>query len=173
MMNALQTLIDNGCTNDTIEAILNDVLGSDIVDGDDKRCCIAKLFDMGNGDYDDADGYAANGEVVEGPRGEYLVLEDHEADAACKEYIEQSLWAFRPSFLSGETGIDETVFEALSDKCEDANEPIASIIRGSCGLDSFVDSAMADGRGSFLNHWDGEEHEVTVDGYEYYLYRQN
>ena len=175
MMTALQTLIDNGCTDGTIEAILNDVLGSDIVDGDDKLCCIAKLFDVENGDHDYASDYSImHDNIVDGPRGEYLVLDDDEADAACREYIEQSLWAFNASFLSGETGIDESVFVALSDKCEGANEPIESIIRGSCGLDSFVESAMdADGRGHFLNHYDGEENEVSAGSETYYVYRVN
>jgi hypothetical protein len=176
MMNALQTLIDNGCSDDAMEALLNDVIkGDSFSDDNDKRCCLAKLFDVENGDHDDADGYSvSHGNVVDGPRGEYLVLDDDEADDACKEQIEESLWAFRASFLSGETGIDETVFEALADKCEDANEPVASIIRGSCGLDKFVDSAMsADGRGAFLGHYDGDENEVSVGNETYYIYRQN
>ena len=171
MMTALQTLIDNGCSDTTIEAILNEVLGSDIVDGDDKLCCIAKLFDVENGDHDDADGYTvAYGNTVDGPRGEYLVLDDDEADAACKEYIEQSLLAFCPSFLGSETGIDQIVFEALNDKCAGANDAVRSIINGSCGIDSFVESAIsADGRGHFLSGYDSAENEVAG----YYIYRQN
>lgn len=176
MMNALQTLIDNGLFDGAMEVLLNSIIAADsFEDGSDKRCCIALLFDREQGDmYAPSDYSVSYDNVVDGPRGEYLVLDDEEADAACQEYIENTLWAFRPSFLSGETGIDESVFEALADKCEGANDAVRSIINGSCGIDSFVESAIgADGRGEFLNHYDGEEHEVSVDCAEYYVYRQN
>lgn len=178
MMTALQTLIDNGCSEDAMEALLNDAIkGDSFEDDDDKRCCIAMLYDYEQGDKDSPSDYSIFHGIIDGPRGKYLVLDDDEADAACKEYIEHSLWAFCPSFLSCETGIDQTVFEALADKCEGANDAIRSIIDGSCGIDGvdgFVESAIfANGRGNFLNHYDGEEHEVSVDSETYYLYRVN
>jgi hypothetical protein len=170
MMNALQTLIDNGCSEATIETVLNDFVGNDEFEGDDKRCCVAMLFDYEQGDHDDPSGYAAYDDVVDAPGAEYRVLDDDEADAACKEYIEESVWSFNPSFLAGETGIDEDVFEALSGKCEDANKAVRSLIDGSCGIDSFVESVVgADGRGHYLSGYDGEEHEVS----DYYVYRIN
>lgn len=177
MMTVLQTLIDNGCSESAMESLLNDLIKGDSFEDDgDKRCCIAMLFDYEQGNTDDPDGYSvSDGNIVDGPRGEYLVLDEDEADAACKEHIEDSLWAFCSSFLSGETGIDETVFEALVDKCEGANDAVRALIKGSCGIDRFVENAIsADGRGHFLNHYDGEENEVSVgsDTY-YYIYRQN
>ena len=176
MMDALQTLIDNGCAGNIIEDILNDIIKSDAFkDDDDKRCCITMLFDWEQGNKDDPSGYSIlYGNTVDASCGEYLVLDDDEADDACKEYIENSVWGFRPSFLSGETGIDESVFKALADKCEDANDAVRSIINGSCGMDSFVESAIgADGRGNFLSGYDGEEHEVSGGLETYYVYRVN
>lgn len=175
MMDALKTLIDNGCPDATVDSVLNDIIANDDfeIDGD-KRCCIALLFDKEQGDYGDPGDYSACADIVEGPYREYRVLTDEEADAACAEYIENSVWVFCPSFLSGETGIDEFVFEAMQDKGEDANDAVLSLIRGSCGLEDFVESAMsADGRGTFLNHCDSEEYEVSINGVEYYLYRVN
>lgn len=173
MLTALQTLIDNGCSYNLIESILNDVIANIENDGD-KRRCIAMLFDYEQGNKNDPDEYSILYGIVNAPGAEYLILDDNEADAACEEYIKETVWAFCPSFLSGETGINETVFEALTDKCEDANDAIRSIIDGTCGIDSFIDSAIsADGRGHFLNHYDSEEHEVSVGSETYYLYRVN
>jgi len=58
----------------------------------------------------------------------YLVLTDEEADEMAKERILDSVWAFRPGFLSSETGIDEAVFYAIQDngKCESNNDAILS-----------------------------------------------
>jgi hypothetical protein len=176
MMTALQTLADNGCSEDTIEEVLNDLIAGDkFEDVDDKRCCIALLFDYGQGDHDDPSDYSVlYGETIEGPCGNYLVLDDDEADVACRERIEDRLWSFSASFLAGETGIDQDVFEALQGKSEDANDAVRSIIVGSCGLGDFVESAIsACGRGRFLSGYDDEEYEVSVGDVEYYVYRQN
>ena len=111
---------------------------------------------------------------VESEAGEYKVLTEDEADAEVRDYIEDILWAFNPSFLAGETGIDEEVFKPLSNLCESANPAIKAIIDGTCGLDSFVEAAIsADGRGHFLSHYDGVEEDIRV-GEEYFLiYRIN
>ena len=104
---------------------------------------------------------------------DYLVCTDEEADELAVEYIEDSLWAFNPSFLAGQTGVNATVFEALSKDCESANEPILSIIESTCGLESFTDAAIsADGRGHFLNTYDGHEDEQVVGDNTYYIYRR-
>ena len=104
---------------------------------------------------------------------EYKVLTDDEADEEVKEYIEQSVWAFNPSFLSAHAkdGIDEDVFKALSEKCEGSNEAVKSLIKD---FDHFVDDAvLSDGRGHFLSSYDGCEHEVNIKGNYYYIYRTN
>ena len=114
---------------------------------------------------------------------DYLVLTDEEADEAVREEIEESLWAFTPSFLSAHTDVDEEVFVALADRCEANNDSFKRMIKD---FDAFVEQAVgADGRGHFLAGYDHEEHYCdwqTVehkDGKydtvttEYYIYRRN
>jgi hypothetical protein len=104
--------------------------------------------------------------------GEYMVLTDKEADARAEEDIKETLWAFNPSFLSSETGIDEEVFKAIQDngRCESNNEAIESIVNSTCGIDGFIEEAItADSRGHFINSYDGEE---SQEG-EYFIYRVN
>ena len=100
----------------------------------------------------------------------YAVGSDSEADDACAEYVKDTLWAFRPSFLAGETELPVECFESLQDKCEDSNDAVLSMVEKTCGIDSLVQSAIsADGRGHFLAGYDGEESEQ--DGF--YIYRIN
>jgi len=103
---------------------------------------------------------------------EYAVGDDEQADKACHEYIGNSVWAFLPSFIASECNLHdcEKIIEAAQEKCESANEAILAMIKGTCGLSSFVESAIvADGRGHFLSSYDGNENEV--DGF--YIYRVN
>ena len=78
-------------------------------------------------------------EFIHGDR-EYLVLEDEEADKRAEEYIKDTAWAFKPSFLSAHTGIDEDVFNTLSEKCEDSNDAVLSMIKD---FDHFVSDAIS------------------------------
>lgn len=103
---------------------------------------------------------------------EYLVLTDDEATELAGNQITDYLWAFNSSFLSGKTGIDEAVFQAIekNDHCESNNPAILSIIRSTCGLASFQASAiLAAGRGRFLATYDNEENEQD----EFFIYRTN
>lgn len=105
--------------------------------------------------------------------GDWLLLTDSESNEYCHEYILDSLWAFRPEFLSGETGLDVEVFRSIqsNDRCESNNEAIQALIKSTCGLESFIDSAIGtDGRGHFISSYDGEEHEISGD---LFLYRIN
>lgn len=103
---------------------------------------------------------------------DYQIMTDDEADETCKEYIEQSLWAFNASFLSYETDLPIEVYEALQGQCESSNEAVAALVEKTCGIDSLVDSAIsADGRGHFLSSYDGQELEVSINGVNYYIYR--
>ncbi len=72
----------------------------------------------------------------------------HNAQKAA-DYISESVWAFVPSFVAGTTGIDcEALIKAAQKECENANDGIAAMIEGSCGMDHFVEAAIAaDGRG--------------------------
>lgn len=103
---------------------------------------------------------------------EYMVLTEHERYKKAKEYIQEILWAFNPSFLAKKTGLPEEVFRALSEKCEDENGAILALVEKTCGLDDFVKSAIeADGYGHFLAYYDGEEEVINVEGEDYFIYR--
>ena len=100
----------------------------------------------------------------------YAVGDDEQAGEALYEYIEQSVWGFRASFIARECNLpdSEGMIRCAQEKCEGANDGILAMIKGTCGLKSFVDSAeSADGRGHFLSPYDGEENEV--DGF--FIYR--
>lgn len=116
--------------------------------------------------------------------GDYIVLDDSEADEKAKEHIEDSLWAFNASFLSGVTGFDEEIFKAIqdNDKCESNNNAILQLVTNNPNnstLDDLVSEAIsANGRGHFLNTYDGNEEEFNCFEYtgknEYlYVFRIN
>ena len=108
-----------------------------------------------------------------GSGNEYAIGTDEMADEACRDYIKDTIWAFKPEFIASECSLpsgSEDAIRALQEKCEGANEAILAMVKGSCGLDSFVESAIsADGRGHFLAMYDGDEHEIE----DYYAYRIN
>ena len=106
--------------------------------------------------------------------GDYLVLTDEEADEQAKESIIDYLLAFKAGFILSECGLDlsgeESLKEMQGSTCEGAQDFIYSLIDKTCGIDSFVESAIsADGRGHFLASYDSEENAVG----EYYIYRIN
>ena len=105
---------------------------------------------------------------------EYMVLSEQERNEKVKEYIQETLWAFIPSFLAEETGLPKEVFRALSEKYESGNDAILALVEKTCGLDAFAKAAVeADGYGHFLAFYDGEEEKVTVEGEDYFIYRTN
>lgn len=102
---------------------------------------------------------------------EYLVLTDEEANERTAEYINESIWAFNSGFIIDHSDLPYEASEMIEafqrDKCESANETILALIND---FDEFVEDAIsADGRGHFLSHYDGEEHETE----NYYIYRTN
>lgn len=102
---------------------------------------------------------------------EYKVLTDEEANELCRQYIEDSLWAFNASFIISHTELPSEAQEMLESfqeaKSEGANETIKALIED---MDSFVEDAIsADGRGHFMNTYDGEENEQGG----FYIYRTN
>lgn len=115
-------------------------------------------------------------DVLEVESEEWLALDDGDADGHAHAEVERLLWAFNASFLAGETGIDEAVFTAIAanERCEDNNDAILSIIKGTCGLESFVESAVGcDGRAHFLSGYDGNVIEVTCGDTMIFFYRTN
>jgi hypothetical protein len=144
MINALQTLKDNGCSHSTLKYVLNDLVNEDAFgDNDDRRCCIALLHYYDNeGECDPDDCAAVFGNTVCIAGMEFMVLTDDEADAALDDYLEQ---------LLDEEGM-----------VEGANSPYFD--RAAWKRD-----AAMDGRGHSLAGYDGDEHECG----DYLLYRTN
>ena len=104
-----------------------------------------------------------------------LVYTDEEADKAVRDYIEESVWAFTPSFLRAHTDhrarVTVEAIAKLQEMCESANEPLKAMIKD---FDAFVEDAVScDGRGHFLAPYDHEENEITFNGITYYIYRRN
>lgn len=108
-------------------------------------------------------------------REEYAVGTNEESDRACLEYIKDSAWAFRSSFICHYCKLPLELAEALeamqSKKCESANDAILALIeKTDGGLEGFAEEAVsADGRGHFLSGYDGEENEESG----FYIYRTN
>ena len=114
-------------------------------------------------DYEDAQFHFDN--------GDYLVYTDEEADEAVRDYIEESVWAFTPSFLRAHTGVTIEAIAKIQEMCESANEPLKAMIKD---FDHFVEDAVkCDGRGLFLAGYDHQEDYVTFNGITYYIYRGN
>lgn len=107
--------------------------------------------------------------IIEYDGCEYLIaLDDEEADKACYDYIEGSIWAFNPCFLEQMTDVPAEMFEAVQDKCDSINEALQILVMRTCGMQEFVDQAIAeDGRGHFLAGYDGEELELNCGAYAY------
>jgi hypothetical protein len=104
-------------------------------------------------------------------RCEYLVLTDEEADERAGEAIKESLWAFRPEFLAAHSEADQQTFELLqaTGKCESLNPTFEKLI---ADLDHFIGDAIdSDGRGHFINSYDGEECEAKVNGQWFFIYQ--
>ncbi len=105
----------------------------------------------------------------------YDVYTDEEAQEKTEIYIEESVWAFNASFIIDHSKLPYEAKEMIENfqttKYEDANETILALIND---FDEFVSDAIsADGRGHFMNSYDGHEHEVNIDGTYYYVYRMN
>jgi hypothetical protein len=105
--------------------------------------------------------------------GEYLILTDEEADEKAEEYILNSLWAFNSEFIIRHTDLpwdaQEMIQAYQEDRCESANEPIKALIND---LDEFIEDAiLSDGRGHFINSYDGEETEIQFNDLFFFVYR--
>ena len=114
-------------------------------------------------------------EYTEDYNNTYMVLTDEEADEKAAEYIKESLWAFNADFIIQHSKLPYEAKEMIEshqrEKCESANETIEALIDD---MDEFISDAIsADGRGHFLNTYDGYENEETVEGDTFYIYRMN
>jgi hypothetical protein len=102
----------------------------------------------------------------------WLVLTDDEADERCAEYIRESIWAFNKSFVINYVpdGVGYDQLNPLNELYEDANPILLALVGDR--FDEFVaDAISSDGRGHFLAGYDGEEAEIEVDGFDWFIYR--
>lgn len=123
-------------------------------------------------DLDDISESRYDSHAFDAPGGEYLVLDDEEADQACADNIRESVWAFNASFLQGYGAFAELDADDIDrlrgDKCEDINGAFLRMIGDD--FDAFVSDAIsADGRAHFLSTYDGHENEAGG----FYIYRTN
>ena len=106
-------------------------------------------------------------------KAEWLVLTDDEANKYVKENIENSAWAFNASFIIENSKLpyeaEEMLVSFQEKECENANDTILALIDD---IDKFVENAVdADGRGHFLSSYDSKERMQTIDGIDYYIYK--
>jgi len=134
---------------------------TEVIGTDDMPRILALAHHLDSIVFEDVEGYIDN---------DYLVYTDEEADEAVREYIEETVWAFSPTFLQAHTGVDsDTIKQMQENMSESANEAITAMIKD---FDHFVDDAVSsDGRAHFLSTYDGEETTVQVDRTVYYIYR--
>ncbi len=114
--------------------------------------------------------------VLEADGNEYLVLDDEKADEYAKDRIKESLWAFNADFILRQCDLPLELTDAIKamqeKECESCNDTILSIIERAGDFDDFAENAIdTDGRAHFLNTYDGEENESTINGITYYIYK--
>ena len=151
----------------TIEGMKNKLWEKAFEDtGNDRERVIALAMHLDDYDFEDVDGYIDN---------DYLVYTDEEADEAVREYIEETVWGFTPSFLQAHTGVSSNIIEEVQKKMSpSANQAITAMIKD---FDHFVEDAVrCDGRGHFLARYDSEENFVTFqnglfEDVTYFIYR--
>lgn len=93
---------------------------------------------------------------------DYAFYTDSEADCMARECILESLWSFYPEFLMAHVKDNITIecIQALQEQCENANPAIIELLND---VDHFVDDAIYyDGRGHFLNTYDGSQYELRL-----------
>lgn len=132
-----------------------------------------QLLDITGLDYD---------ELTETELDNWLLVDVDEREEELQNNIENSVWAFNPTFLACFTKLPEEIFKALQDQCEGANDTVMALIQSNGphhskkqNFEAFCEEAtLYDGYGHFLSPYDGEEHEIEKDGKtKYWLYRLN
>ena len=110
-----------------------------------------------------------------GGLAEYLVLDDAESNVRAEQYIRESVWAFNASFLQGYGAFKDLGYQdiqRMQESCESVNPAFVALIGDD--WDGFISDAFdADGRGHFMNTYDGQEHEIEYGGTLWFIYRKN
>lgn len=172
ILDALQLVLDAGAPSERVAEFVKKLAETANTwdDEDEAKAVTFYAFILDNEGWTNPDDIDEAGDGFSIGSREWNIYTDDEADAAAKEYVEESLWAFNSDFLAAETELPAEAFTVLSEKCEDGNDGILAMVRKTCGLDAFTKAATsADGRGHFLSQYDGHEHEAG----EYFVYRTN
>ena len=135
---------------------------------------LAIMLDLCVNEIDDIEEEGDNRWTVQGT--DYYAGTDEEMNELAKEYMAESLWAFNASFLENYGAFANMngstvamILKPLQEQCESGNEAIKELIGWNDNADEFVEAACsADGRGHFLNHYDGSELNVVINGITYY-----
>ena len=147
MLNALDTLLDNGLSDKALNVVIAELLENDgIEDDDEKRCLIAVAWHREQGNNTGpTDCSVKYGDIIKVGGEEYRVLDESDKETAWEESLESSL--------------DECV--------EGSDGPYFN-------REKWKRDARIDGAGQSLSSYDGEENEFRTDGDEWwFLYRVN
>jgi len=146
MLNALDTLVDNGLSDEALNDVIENLLGSEeIEDDDDKRCLIALAWDREQGNNTGpADVSVEYGDVIKIGGTEYRVLDDDGRETAWDESLENYL----DEFVEGS---DAPYFDR----------------------EAWKKDARMDGAGHCLSGYDGNENEYHHGNEWWFLYRVN
>ncbi len=92
MLNALDTLIDAGLTDTTLNGIIEELIEASEGNHDDMRCLVALAWSRGQGNnIGPADVSVSCGDVVNMGGAGYRVLTEYERDMAWEEFLESML----------------------------------------------------------------------------------
>jgi hypothetical protein len=124
-------------------------------------------------------GYGYNKCLYEVQGSEYYCGTVEDITIAVMEYIEDSLWAFNPSFLSNYGAFKsmhyadvETICKSLQDKCESSNDAIKALVNWHYNQEEITEDAIsADGYGNYLNGYDGNYDEIELYNIRYIICR--
>ena len=144
MLNALDTLVDNGLSNAALDAVILDLLECDSFEDDDnKRCLIAFAWNRKQGnDIGPADCSVESSGVIKVGGAEYRVLDDDERETAFEDCLENYL-----------------------DECVEGSEgPYFD-------REAWKKDARIDGAGHFLASYDSDENEYHIGLDVWFLYR--
>ncbi len=144
MLNALDTLVDNGLSDDALDAVILDLLESDrFENNDEKRCLIALAWHRKRGNKTDpADCSVEYVDCVKVGGAEYRVFNAIERDLA---------W-------------EESMDSYLNECVEGANSPYFD-------REAWKKDARIEGAGHSLACYDGCEHEFSAGHNDWFLYQ--
>lgn len=102
---------------------------------------------------------------------QFAVLTGDEAENEFKSTVKNSLWAFNPDFLAKFLPLDAPEIKAIQEvKYEDSNKIFEKLLGNN--LEDLCEAAeKADGRGHFMNSYDGVEKKTSVEGEDFYIYQ--